>query len=318
MPAAITRRHLLALAGASSLQAAMAGALHAEGGSPLATFDHATPISCAEVTLRVKDLDAMVAFYRTTLGLKVLERSATHGALGAGGTVLLRLIAAPDADLAPRNAAGLYHTAFLLPSEVELARWLVHIARREVRLTGFADHLVSQAVYLDDPEGNGIEVYCDRPPSAWMWMAGEVIMGTEPLDIERLLGLVDTDRDDFRDIAPQTIIGHIHLKVGDIAPARAFWQQALGFDLTVFTRQDAAFLSSGRYHHHLALNIWDSHGAGLRDGKTTGLDHLVLAVRDPALLAAQKTRLAAYPMAEKQAGTAWIDPWGTGVVLRMV
>lgn len=316
MPAPITRRHLLALAGVSSLQAAMVGALYAEGGSTPPSFDHATPIACAEVTLRVKDLDGMVAFYRTTLGLKVLERSDTHGALGAGGKVLLRLIATPDASLAPRSAAGLYHTAFLLPSEVELARWLVHIARRQVRITGFADHLVSQAVYLDDPEGNGIEVYCDRPPSEWMWVAGEVIMGTEQLDIERLLSLTDTERSDFRDISPQTIIGHIHLKVGEMAQAKAFWQKALGFELTGFTRRDVSFMSSGRYHHHLAMNIWDSQGAGLREANTTGLDHIVLTVRDPELLAAQKTRLAAYPVAQKQAGLAWIDPWGTGVVLR--
>lgn len=167
----LTRRTLLQLAGASSLAMAAAGAARAEGtpqgGGP--TYASRTPMRVGMVTLRVKNLDKVANYYRDVIGLTVMERSASAAKLGTAGIALLVLEARPDAEIEPRNAAGLYHTAFLMPTRKDLARWLVAAASHRVPLSGFADHLVSESVYLDDPEGNGIEVYADRDPSQWQW-----------------------------------------------------------------------------------------------------------------------------------------------------
>src|SRR6184192_1336068 len=189
----MTRRTLLQLAGASSLAAAAAAAARAEegggGGGP--TFANRTPMRIGMVTLRVRNLDPVADFYRDVIGLTVMERTATGAQLGSGGVRLLALEAHPQAASESRNAAGLFHTAFLMPARKDLARWLVHAAINRVTLSGFADHLVSESVYLDDPEGNGIEVYADRDPSLWQWSAGSVAMATDQLDIDGLLTLVD-------------------------------------------------------------------------------------------------------------------------------
>lgn len=162
----LTRRTLLQLAGASSLAMAAAGAARAEGtpqgGGP--TYASRTPMRVGMVTLRVKNLDKVANYYRDVIGLTVMERSTSAAKLGTAGIALLVLEARPDAEIEPRNAAGLYHTAFLMPTRKDLARWLVAAASHRVPLSGFADHLVSESVYLDDPEGNGIEVYADRDP----------------------------------------------------------------------------------------------------------------------------------------------------------
>ena len=156
----LTRRTLLHLAGASSLAAAAAAAARAEGaaGGVGPTFASQTPMRIGMVTLRVRNLDLVADFYRDAIGLTVMQRTATGARLGAGGVPLLDLSRRANAATEPRNAAGLYHTAFLMPTRKDLARWLVHAATNKVQLSGFADHLVSESVYLDDPEGNGIEV----------------------------------------------------------------------------------------------------------------------------------------------------------------
>lgn len=311
----LTRRRLLAMVGAPAVLAALPSALHAAEG-----FDHATPISVAEVTIRVRNLDEMVAFYRTTLGLRVMERSDTHGALGAGGRVLLRLVAAPQAQIAAPTSAGLYHVAYLMPSEQDFARWIAHVAERRVRIDGASDHDVSVAIYLTDPEGNGIEVAYDRPPQDWLRMAGEVVMGNAQPDLGRLLSQLPPEAAPYKNAPDATRIGHVHLKVGDLKTGKAFWQEALGFEVTAFSRPRALFMASGGYHHHLAINTWHSDGAGPRGSGFTGLDHLVLEVRGGDLLKAQQKRLSTSgaQVVERAAGTAWLDPWGTGVVLREV
>lgn len=323
MSLTMTRRHLMRLAAAPTLAVAMAGALRAEGlvtpAAAVADLPYAnrTPIRCGEVALRVRDLDTMTAFYRTVLGLKVMQRSDQEAVMGIDGQRLLHLQARPDAVLEPMTEAGLFHTAFLMPSAKDLARWLVHIARLETPITGFADHRVSEAVYLDDPEGNGIEVYRDRPQEEWLWVAGEVVMGTEQLDLDRLLALTDTNVDDYHDAPEGLRIGHIHLRVGDIAQARGFYQQLVGLEVTAFSGRGSAFLSSGRYHHHLGMNIWNSRGAGMRDAARTGLARFSLLVSDPALLQGQQDRLGAAGLAVQSVsgGLAVADPWGTRVEL---
>ena len=199
--------------------------------------------------------------------------------LGSGGVPLLSSERRESAAREARNAAGLYHTAFLMPTRKDLARWLVHAAANKVPLSGFADHLVSESVYLDDPEGNGIEVYADRAPETWKWDAGSVAMATDQLDIDGLLALTDTRTTDYAKAPDDLRIGHMHLRVGDLEQADRFYGGAIGFDPTR-KRSGAAFLSSGRYHHHLGINVWQSAGAGPRDDAATGLALVFAGDRD--------------------------------------
>ncbi len=158
-------------------------------------------------------------------------------------------------------------------------------------LTGASDHLVSEAIYLDDPEGNGIEVYSDRPPDRWGWDNGRLVMATDPLDLQDLLKAADAPTE-YRQAPPGLRIGHVHLRVGDAAEAENFYSQTVGLDLT--TRYPgASFLSSGGYHHHLAANQWQSRGAGRRDPDRAGLSHVTFEASDAATLDALKERLRA-------------------------
>src|SRR3954465_1897596 len=220
----LTRRTLLHLAGASSFAAAAAAAARAEEGGGGPTFANRTPMRIGMVTIRVRKLDAMADYYRDVLGLAVMERSARGAVLGAGGIKLLALEARPEAATEARTAAGLYHTAFLMPTRKDLARWLVNAAIHRVPLSGFADHLVSESVYLDDPEGNGIEVYADRDPTLWKWSEGSVAMATDQLDIDNLVSLTNTQVSDYSHAPDGLRIGHMHLRVGDLAKADAFYR----------------------------------------------------------------------------------------------
>jgi len=313
----MTRRTILQMAGASSLAAAASAAARAEGnagGGP--TFANRTPMRVGMVSLRVRKLDSVADFYRDVVGLAVMERSATSATLGAGGVKLLVLEARPDAAEESKRAAGLYHTAFLMPARKDLARWLVHAAIHRVPLSGFADHRVSESVYLDDPEGNGIEVYADRDPALWQWNDGTVTMGTDQLDIDDLVSLTNTKVSDYAKAPDGMRIGHMHLRVGDLAEASGFYRNSIGFDPTR-ERQGAAFLSSGRYHHHLGLNVWQSAGAGRRDDKATGLAWFSLEIAKPDLFDAQQERLrkASSEIVTVPGGIEVSDPWGTRIRL---
>ena len=163
-----------------------------------------------------------------------------------------------------------------MPTRKDLARWLVHAAIHRVPLSGFADHLVSESVYLDDPEGNGIEVYADRDPSLWQWSDGTVTMATDQLDIDDLVSLTNTRVSDYAKAPDGLRIGHMHLRVGDLAKAERLLSRHASASIRPARRNGAAFLSSGRYHHHLGLNVWQSAGAGRRDDADHGA-RLVLA-----------------------------------------
>src|SRR6266702_4598696 len=314
----MTRRTLLHLAGASSFAAAAAAAARAEGsttgGGP--TFASRTPMRVGMVTMRVRNVDLVTDFYRDVIGLTVMERSATGALLGAGGVGLLALEAHPQAATESRKAAGLYHTAFLMPTRKDLARWLVHVAINRVPLSGFADHRVSESVYLDDPEGNGIEVYADRDPSLWQWSEGTVTMATDQLDIDNLVALTNTQVSDYAHAPDGLRIGHVHLRVGDLAKADGFYRGTLGFDPTR-ARNGAAFLSSGRYHHHLGLNVWQSAGAGRRDDAAIGLAWFSLEIEKADLFAAREERLrqTGVEVVAVANGLEAVDPWGTRVRL---
>lgn len=321
MTISLTRRTLLHLAGASSLAAAMTGAVRAEGGPVAAPpagpgFAGRTPLRIGQTCLRVRDIERVSAFYRDVLGLSVLARGEAGVTLGTSDGALLMLEARPSASVEPPTQAGLFHTAFLMPTRKDLAHWLVHVARNRTPLTGFADHSVSEAVYLDDPEGNGIEVYADRPPGHWRWEAGRVVMGTHRLDVDDILALTDTRADDYAKAPDGLRIGHVHLRVGDVDQGDRFYRDLVGLEPTL-RRDSASFLSSGRYHHHLALNTWNSAGAGMRDGSATGLDWFSLVTAKAELLAETHQRLAAAGQAARpiSGGFESSDPWGTRVRL---
>jgi catechol 2,3-dioxygenase len=307
------------MAGATSFAAAAQAAAQAEGttvGGSGPTFANRTPMRIGMATLRVRQLDTVADFYRDVIGLTVLERNDTSAVLGAGGVKLLALEARAAAVTESKNAAGLYHTAFLMPTRKDLARWLVHAAIHRVPLSGFADHRVSESVYLDDPEGNGIEVYADRDPALWQWSGGTVTMGTDQLDIDNLVALTNPRVSDYARAPEGLRIGHMHLRVGDLKEANGFYRATLGFDPTR-ERMGAAFLSSGRYHHHLGLNIWQSQGAGRRDDAATGLAWFSLEIEKADLFAAQEERLrkSGVDIVPVSGGIEVRDPWGTRVRL---
>ncbi len=265
-----------------------------------------SPLDIAAVALDVRDIDAMVEFYREAVGLELLSLTGDRALLGAGGVGFLELLHRPD--LMPRDpaAAGLYHTAFLLPTRADLGRWLRHAAETGVRLDGAADHLVSEAVYLHDPEGNGIEIYSDRPATAWDWQGDQVVMANDRLDMIGLRALA-TER--WAGVPAGTRIGHVHLQVGDVGAAERFYAGQLGF---APTRRwpSALFMSTGGYHHHLATNTWASAGAGPRDPARAGLASVTLAAADRDVLNGIAGRL---PGADLQTGVR--DPWGTLIKL---
>jgi catechol 2,3-dioxygenase len=292
-------------------QRADIAAMDAPNPSATPTFASRTPLHVGAVGLKVRDLDRLAGFYRDALGLAVLDRSQDAAALGAGGVPLLELERRPDADPDDARTAGLYHTAFLMPTRADLARWILHVARNKVQLTGASDHAVSEAFYLDDPEGNGIEVYCDRPAETWEWTGSDLKITTDPLDIEDIVREVPPTAA-FPGAPDGLRIGHVHLRVGDVARAETFYRDGLGLDVTR-RRHGATFMSSGRYHHHIAGNVWHSAGAGRRDENRAGLSWLALEAADAAAFDAVNTRLAqaGVKLTPTAAGVETADPWGT-------
>lgn len=308
------------------MAAALEGALSAEelAAEPATTaalpYALTTPIHVGEAALRVRDIKAMTAYYKDMLGLEEITRDgAADGTvvLGAGGKALLHLLPTPEAAFETPASAGLFHIAYLMPQRQDLARWLVHIARNRFPVTGFADHSVSEAVYLTDPEGNGVEVYSDRPRDLWKWDGDVVTMGTHPLDVDDIVANTDINKDDYGKAPANLRIGHIHLRVGDVARATGFYGGLIGLSSTRGNRGDAGFFSSGRYHHHVAFNTWNSAGAGQRDEKTTGLDWFSLELSNDAELAQLKERLkqTATTTPTTDAHIGMVDPWGTQVRL---
>lgn len=273
------------------------------------------PVHVGQSHLIVSDLPLVSGYYQSMLGLKVLEKNPSGEVLGVDGMPLLTLTTQGNAQRAPRNAAGLFHTAFLVPSRMELALWLRHAAANNVVLDGASDHLVSEAIYLSDPEGNGIEVYADRPPEEWTFHPdGGVEVATLRLDLQALYDSAPEGR--WAGMADGTAIGHIHLQVGNIPEADAFYRDVLG--LKIMARYPgASFFASGNYHHHVAANIWNSRGAQTRADGMTGLSDYTLRFNDRAALDKAVAALEAQEIqTEKRDGGVFLkDPWGIGVTL---
>lgn len=278
------------------------------------TFASRAPIHIGTVGLKVRHLDGMTTFYRELLGLTVLEKTASRARLGVGDVTIVDLEHDPAAIPDDEREAGLYHTAFLQPTRVDLARWLIRIARHRVVLTGASDHSVSEAIYLDDPEGNGIEVYRDRPREDWIWNDGELKMSTDPLDIDDLLR-AGADAPDYETAPGGLRIGHMHLRVGNTDEAGKFYSGILGLDMMRRLRVGAIFMSSGGYHHHLGSNVWHSRGAGRRNDARAGLSYFSFEIADPGNLAAIRKRFADAGVGSQDKGGGFEirDPWGTRV-----
>jgi catechol 2,3-dioxygenase len=279
------------------------------------TFASRTPLHIGGLALNVRDLERMTGYYRDMLGLEVIARDATGSELGAGGVPFLELKHRPDMKADDAREAGLYHTAFLMPTRADLARWILHAARTRVPITGASDHTVSEAFYLDDPEGNGVEVYADRSPDGWVWTDDLVKITTDPLDIAGIVREVDPPTASYEGAPGGLRIGHVHLRVGDVPQAERFYRDGIGLAVTRGGRQGASFMSSGRYHHHLAGNVWHSRGAGMRDPDRAGLAWFSFAANDAADIAAMRDRLraAGAPITDMTDGFETADPWGTRV-----
>jgi catechol 2,3-dioxygenase len=227
------------------------------------------------VRLLVADLDPAVSFYERAIGLTELERDGAVAALGPrGGEPLVELVGRPDAPPRPSRSTGLFHLALLVPSRPELARTLRRVVDAGARLSGASDHLVSEALYLHDTEGNGIELYRDRPRDEWRYEQGELQMATLPLDLEGVLAELPVGDDHGMDAA--TRMGHVHLNVADLEEAERFYVGELGFDVTVRGYPGALFVSSGGYHHHIGLNTWAGRGAPPPPPGARGLESFVV------------------------------------------
>jgi catechol 2,3-dioxygenase len=263
------------------------------------------------VHLTVSDLDRSVAFYQDALGLRQQRREDPVAALGAGGEELVVLHEEPGARPAGRHA-GLYHYALLFPSREELARAVGRLAATRTPLDGASDHGVSEAIYLSDPDGNGIELYADRPREAWPPAPpGERIgMYTRALDLDDLLATTAGEQP-VRHAGDGLRMGHVHLHVGDLEAARTFYVDVLGFEVMA-SLPSALFLAAGGYHHHLGANTWRGEGVGPAPAGTVGLREWTL-VLEPDALAVLRARLSAAGLGD---GDVVGDPWG--IRLRLV
>ncbi|HWS58181.1 MAG TPA: VOC family protein [Actinotalea sp.] len=269
------------------------------------------------VTLHVADLDAMTAYYRDVITLQVLTAQGDVVTLGRGGLPLVVLRHGPHLAAASPNQAGLFHTAILFEDAAALAGALASVARHgAATYTGSADHLVSLAFYLTDPEGNGVELYVDRPRDQWQWRGGQVQMATLALDPDAFIQRHLTPGAAEQPEAAGAVVGHVHLQVGDIPTARGFYVDTLGFTPT-FSMGSALFVSAGGYHHHLAVNTWRSAGAARRP-ITLGLGEVTIEVPDDDEVGRLRERLTerALPLRDDGATLSVDDPWGNVVRVR--
>ncbi|MDQ3997790.1 MAG: VOC family protein, partial [Gemmatimonadota bacterium] len=269
------------------------------------------------VRLQISELERSLAYYRDVLGFRALAQLGRRATLGAQGhdRPLVELVERAGATPVPRRGRlGLYHFAILLPDRASLGRFVEHLARLGVR-AGMSDHFVSEAIYLQDPDNLGIEVYADRPRSAWRHEGRQLAMATEALDVRDLVKAAGGEP--WRGMPAGTTIGHVHLHVGDIDEAAAFYHEGLGLDKVVWSYPGALFLSAGGYHHHLGTNTWAAGAPPAGENDARLLDwELVVPRPEDAEAAAGSVEAAGHRVT--RAGDSWMltDPWGT--TLRLV
>lgn len=282
-----------------------------------AGFNMPAQIHLGSVHLRVEQLDRSVAFYSDLLGIPVRERRKDEATFSANGTddlLVLRQLSAPRPK--PHRATGLYHFAILFARRQDLGRALIRLAQARYPLQGASDHLVSEALYLADPDGNGIELYWDRPRAVWPRMGSGVRMDTLPLDLDALIR-EGQKADEWSQVPASTTMGHVHLHVAHIAAAETFYRQALGFDLMMNYGGSAIFLAAGGYHHHLGANIWAGVGAPPAPADAPGLAHWTIHLPAQADLDALTAHLDASDVAYSRLaqGIMLADPSGNRVAV---
>ena len=266
------------------------------------------------VVLQVSDIERSIAYYWEVLGLRVQERSGNRADLGVtGGAPIVSLVERKGAGpVPPSGALGLFHFAVLLPDRPSLGRFLLHLAELGVH-AGMSDHLVSEAIYLQDPDNLGIEVYADRPRSEWRTdRSGQLSMSTKPLDAHDVAAAAGDER--WSGAPAGTTLGHVHLHVGDIEKAKSFYHGAIGFDVTVSTYPGALFMSAGGYHHHLGVNTWARTAAPAADQDARLIEwEIVLPTPADTDAVESRVRNGGYTV-EREAGSMVAkDPWGTAV-----
>jgi len=263
------------------------------------------------VHLTISDVNRSVSFYESHLGFTVNRRDDRTAWLGAGGSDLLVL---SQCETAPRvrGTTGLYHFAILVPSRADLARSLRRLVMTETVLQGAADHGVSEALYLSDPDGNGIEIYRDRPRAEWPYVGGHLQMGADPLDFDNLLA---EPAGPGAGLAPGTVIGHVHLHVSRLADAERFYVDVLGFDLMQRYGPSAIFVSAGGYHHHIGLNTWAGVGAPPPPPGAIGLRHFTVKLPTEAAVAdvVRRARAGGVPVDPIENGHLVRDPAGNAI-----
>lgn len=272
----------------------------------------AADTSMGAVTLLVADLDALTAYYRDAVALTVLSSGGGESTLGRGSTPLIILKAAPELVHASPSAAGLFHTAILFDSQAALAAAVYSVAKKHPNtFTGSSDHVVSQAFYFTDPEGNGVELYWDRDRTSWSWTHGQIEMGTLYLDPNGFLQEHLTEAAVEQPNFGSAVVGHVHLSVGDTATAKEFYVDRLGFETTFSLGTSALFVSAGGYHHHMGMNTWNSSGAGRRS-RTLGLGQVDILVPTVDDIGALGERMSHYGVGTRHDGqtVSFDDPWG--------
>jgi catechol 2,3-dioxygenase len=270
------------------------------------------------VRLAVADLEGTRAFYERTIGLRPSEQVNEVTPLGANGSAVVELLPSPQAPPRPAGTTGLFHLAILVPSRLELARSLRRVVQSGWSLTGASDHLVSEALYLSDPEGNGIEIYRDRPREEWRYADGQLQMSTLPLDLQGLAVELGDGGEGENGVAAGTRIGHVHLNVADLHDAERFYHGALGLDVTVRGYSGALFVASPGYHHHVGLNTWAGEGAPPPPPGARGLRRFELLADDEAELERVERGLAEAGVEATRVGEGieTADPSGNRVLLR--
>lgn len=302
----------------------MTSPLTVPGSSAVGDQHLSADLAMDAVTLRVGDLELMSSYYENAFALTPIEEKARtsgeiHRVLGRGGVPFVRLVATPGLPAVDPGQAGLFHTAFLFEDQASLAGTVLRAAEDpRSRFAGTGDHLVSEAFYFTDPEGNGIELYWDRPRDQWQWTNGEVAMDTTFIDPNRYLGEHLTEEVQADPGLCPGIVGHVHLQVGDVDVARQFYIDTLGFEVTVGNHPGALFAAAGGYHHHVAMNTWNSRGAGPR-AAGLGLADVAITLpgREDLDALTGRLRAAGLSFADDGRSVSVKDPWGTPVTLSL-
>ncbi|MFG6150313.1 VOC family protein [Halobacillus sp. B23F22_1] len=280
---------------------------------------HEKPVTFVkDVNIKVQNLERSLQYYQEVIGLKILEQSAKSAELTADGKTCILSIEQPEnAKPKQRGTTGLYHFALLVPRRSDLANVVNHFIEKGIRI-GSSDHLVSEALYLNDPDGNGIEIYVDRDPSEWEWKNNEVAMTVDPLDFTDLLKTADSE-EPWDGLPEGTVMGHIHLHVSQLEKAEEFYTKGLGFEVVNRFGDQALFISTGNYHHHIGLNMWAGAGAPAPSLESSGLESYTIILPDEEYrknVVTRLERIGAY-VKEEGGGIITSDPSGNIIHLEV-